>query len=192
MALQDIIQTLESEKLRQLEEKLDQAKTEATKWLIQQGESLDNIYESKFEHSKKQILKQQETLKSEKEFSHHFKELQSEDQFVKETIDILEKELLEFTKRDREEYKNIIYTWLQKIIKEESLSKFVVYAASQDVEFIQMYCQQNNIDAEVKENSSIRAGLLISITKYVNIDWTFDTLFKDRIKNLSRLLKECL
>lgn len=196
MALQDMFIEIQQETLKEIDDYKNRATIEATKSLMEKGESLENFYKEKKEKFIAHLEKHEEMLKAEQDFICRTTTLKENEAFYDKLLENLNHELLQYIEDHQSEYKKILNSWLQKSINSMDSDQLTFKVSSKDMDMIQSLLKELSPKSIVEVDHDIKAGFLVFSDKGVKIDLSFQTLFHERKQNLLsisiRILKERL
>jgi len=185
MALQDMFLEIQQETLKEIEDYKNRISIEATKALMENGDSLENFYKEKKEKYIIYLQKKEEMLKAERDFNCRNTVLKENGIIYNQLLDQLYSELLNYIISNKMKYENILRSWINKVLTNMNDNRLIFVINPKDKEFF--ISLDLKIDIILKEDETIIVGFLVSNDKGVKIDLTFQTLFDDRKQSLLSL-----
>ncbi|MDK2817988.1 MAG: hypothetical protein KFW21_00890 [Spirochaetota bacterium] len=196
MALKDMVTYIQEQVRVEIEDQFNRVKLEGTRSLIALGEELELDQENKIYESTNHYLKLESMLKAEQDFVITNKKLNLEQEFTDFLLIELKKSLLDYVQMNRQEYQQILQSWLKKVNEALNGIKITITVNENDVDFVKQLLLSLSISGHTKSSQKIKAGLYVEGESGVVVDLTFETLFierKEQLLNISmQILKESL
>ncbi len=196
MALQDMMNHIENEVQKQVEDEINKAKIESTQSLIALGEELDNRHEERVAHIKNQLQKKEDMLKAEQDFILANKNRSLENSFSDEMLADIESALIEYTKTNTAKYQEALSSWIRQVCDALHTDNIEFSVAAGDKDFVQKALSSLPVKSSVAVSPRISAGFVAAAKGGVTVDLSFESLFAERTQRIldisMQILKESL
>lgn len=192
MALKDMMDYITNDVQKEVNDKINNARVQATKTLIAYGESLDAQHEEKLAHVKSQLHKKEDTLKAEQDFIISSQKLKLENEFSNFLLEDIKQSLLEYTKFNPQEYQKTLYSWIEKTLNSLKNNHIDFTFNQNDHDIIQTITSKLSIQGALNFSTQISAGFIAQTKDGVIVDLSFETLFSERKQQLLNISMQIL